>query len=212
MSGTDTSTSQKPIKERPLDPSGSGEDFVGDSTGMTGITSGNPKNISATPEATPHDDGHLPGGILRTKHLPTDTEVPKKSYSQRVYREHTQQEMSSEAASFGDEKASGEEKSSPSSPHPSQDAITLQGAQTVSTNENAKVESPEDIRIGTDRDPLTARQGEEDIQTSPDEAGEQSVSGDMPTPDSDDDTLANAQALGTQTEEDPEHPKEVDIG
>ncbi len=46
----------------------------------------------------------------------------------------------------------------------------------------------------------------------PSSEGEQSVSGDMPSPSSDDDTLSNAQAVGTQLDEDPEHPKEVDIG
>lgn len=47
---------------------------------------------------------------------------------------------------------------------------------------------------------------------SPDEVGEQSVSGDMPDPASDDDTLANAQNVGLRLDEDEEHPKPLDIG
>lgn len=46
---------------------------------------------------------------------------------------------------------------------------------------------------------------------TPSMQGEQSVSGDMPHPESDDDTLANAQAMGMQLDEDPEHPQELDI-
>ena len=46
---------------------------------------------------------------------------------------------------------------------------------------------------------------------SPAVQGEESISGDMPDPDSDDDTLANAHAVGEQLDEDLEHPKPVDI-
>lgn len=138
-------------------------------------------------------------------------DIPKEKDSQNLYNERAQKEMSKDAALYADEKALGKESSLPHDPQAIEDGITLQGAQTANTNENAKIESPEDIRNGTDRDPLTAMQGQFDVQASSDEAGEQSISGDMPTPDSDDDTLANAQAVGTQTNEDPEHPEELDI-
>jgi hypothetical protein len=45
----------------------------------------------------------------------------------------------------------------------------------------------------------------------PSVSGEQSVSGDMPDPESDDDTLQNAQDMGMQLDEDDEHPQEIDI-
>lgn len=45
--------------------------------------------------------------------------------------------------------------------------------------------------------------------TQPYEQGEQSVSGS--SPEADDDTLANAQAVGMQLGEDEEHPQELDI-
>lgn len=49
------------------------------------------------------------------------------------------------------------------------------------------------------------------VPTSPSVQGETSVSGDMPDPESDDDTLANAQFMGQQANEDEEHPQELDI-
>lgn len=46
---------------------------------------------------------------------------------------------------------------------------------------------------------------------SPDEIDEQSISGSAPDPDSDDDTLQNAQMMGQQLEEDTENPEELDL-
>jgi hypothetical protein len=44
-----------------------------------------------------------------------------------------------------------------------------------------------------------------------DDYGEESVSGDMPDPDSDDDTLENSHKMGLRLKEDEEHPQELDI-
>jgi hypothetical protein len=41
--------------------------------------------------------------------------------------------------------------------------------------------------------------------------GEQTISGDMPDIESDDDLLQNAKDVGMQLEEDDEHPQELDI-
>lgn len=46
---------------------------------------------------------------------------------------------------------------------------------------------------------------------SPERLDEESVSGSMPDPESDDDTLKNAQAVGMQAGESTEHPEELDI-
>jgi len=67
-----------------------------------------------------------------------------------------------------------------------------------------------------DKMPSVKEQTREDIEqmtnrTPPEVKGEQSDSGDMPVPSSDDDTLANAQAVGLRQDEDPEHPKPLDI-
>lgn len=48
-------------------------------------------------------------------------------------------------------------------------------------------------------------------QVPPSIEGEESVSGSDPSPDSDDDTLANAQAVGEQLDETPEIVEDVDI-
>lgn len=48
--------------------------------------------------------------------------------------------------------------------------------------------------------------------TDPQVRGQQSVSGDMPAPESDDDTLENAQAMGFQLDEDSENPKPLKMG
>lgn len=42
--------------------------------------------------------------------------------------------------------------------------------------------------------------------------GEESISGDLPDPASDDDILENEHEVGLSLDEDPEHPKEVDVG
>lgn len=47
---------------------------------------------------------------------------------------------------------------------------------------------------------------------SPSETGEQSLSGDMPNPEADDDVLQNAKDMGIALDEDSQNPKELDIG
>lgn len=48
-------------------------------------------------------------------------------------------------------------------------------------------------------------------EMAPQLKGEQSVSGHLPDPESDDDVLKNAQMMGIALEEDEEHPKPLDI-
>ena len=54
-------------------------------------------------------------------------------------------------------------------------------------------------------------QEEDPIHAIPELAGEESVSGSEPAPDSDDDTLENEHQVGLKLDEDEEHPKELDI-
>lgn len=61
---------------------------------------------------------------------------------------------------------------------------------------------------------LDALEQEEEVKKeplSPEREDEQSVSGSMPDPTSDDDTLKNAQAVDLQAGESTEHPEEIDI-
>lgn len=79
-------------------------------------------------------------------------------------------------------------------------------------NENEVITTPldqqPDISALTEED----ASGNETLDhASPATSGEQSISGDMPDPASDNDTLANAQAVGMQLDEDTEHPQEIDI-
>lgn len=77
--------------------------------------------------------------------------------------------------------------------------------------------TPEDI-LAQDNIPLNKLNEEdkdekkhEEALSSPSIKGEESVSGDMPSPESDDDTLKNAQDVDQQKNEDTDHPKPVDI-
>ncbi|QQG43342.1 MAG: hypothetical protein HYW45_04080 [Candidatus Daviesbacteria bacterium] len=46
---------------------------------------------------------------------------------------------------------------------------------------------------------------------TPEEEGEQSISGDTPAPESDDDTLENVHKVGLYEDQDEEHPGELGI-
>jgi len=80
------------------------------------------------------------------------------------------------------------------------DPDNVQGA--IPTREKLKPPPELDIQ-GTGNDTLNEA-------TPPSIEGEQSVSGDMPDPASDDDTLENAQVMGFKLNEDEEHPKPLD--
>lgn len=60
-------------------------------------------------------------------------------------------------------------------------------------------------------DQLEKEEQPEKHPLSPERQDEVSVSGTMPDPESDDDTLKNAQAVGMQAGESTEHPEELDI-
>ncbi len=201
-------------EERPIDPSRDAQDIFGDISGMTGVTTGNPKAVSAEPtdDVNNLDLEYEPGGVQDVKESPKGSlGVPKESYSERIYNKKIEQGMSTTYEDISNVVASDTSEEESPTPKATKSAVTEQGAETVVANENA-ITNTSEFEEGTNEDPLTTEQGEFAAQESPAEAGEQSVSGDMPTPDSDDDTLANAQAVGTQTEEDPEHPEELDIG
>lgn len=75
-------------------------------------------------------------------------------------------------------------------------------------NDIAVVSSEQDDE---DKNIVNTPESEDSIALkSPAEQGEESVSGDAPDPESDDDTLLNAHAVGAQLNEDLEHPQELD--
>ena len=60
--------------------------------------------------------------------------------------------------------------------------------------------------------PITTVFGDEDRGITPRSvAGEQQVSGDMPDPESDDDTLLNSHQVGLRLDEDYDNPRELNI-
>ncbi|CAN5135389.1 hypothetical protein BH09PAT1_BH09PAT1_2880 [soil metagenome] len=65
-------------------------------------------------------------------------------------------------------------------------------------------ENKNEVHIPTSEDTIRLK--------SPSVTGESSVSGSDPDPESDDDTLLNAHAVGLQLGEDLEHPKPLDLG
>lgn len=76
------------------------------------------------------------------------------------------------------------------------------------SDDTTYVQFPSGIRVPQNPKNITTQQAP---YNSPEEQGEHSVSGSDPAPESDDDTLANAHAVGEQLEEDPEHPEELDL-
>ncbi len=167
---------QKPL--HPLDPTRSGEDFVGDTTGMTGITTGKAEKTSRTPDDRAKDENktHLPGGILENEDQAVKP-TPSKSDLSTAGRDRLE-DIASEPSDH-DREVSFEQLEPPP-------------------------EDKKDTEANTSQAPYR----------HPSNQGEQSVSGTTPDPESDDDTLANAQEVGEQLNKDDEeeHPQELDLG
>lgn len=190
------------IPERPLDPSRDYSDMIGDTSGLTGMTTGSAAQSSAEPDdITDVDSAHLPGGIIQNGKQTQPTGIPKTAISDKVYNQSIPQTMSSTAAQAADDIASDGTSGAPSS-NPADDQMTDDSSKTVQQNP----QMPDEDTASSDQ-PIT----QIDDATSPAIQGEQAVSGDMPDVESDDDTLGNAHAVGTQLDEDLEHPQELDI-
>lgn len=67
---------KRKVHERALDPTRDAQDIIGDTTGLTGITSGNPKNISAEPDEIWQDESNLPGGVIENEKQKENEENP----------------------------------------------------------------------------------------------------------------------------------------
>ncbi|HSW96709.1 MAG TPA: hypothetical protein VLF89_02695 [Candidatus Saccharimonadales bacterium] len=168
-------------QSRVIDPSRNYSDMIGDTSGMTGMTTGSASESSVEPnDTTDGNSAHLPGGILQNNKQNQPTGIPNTAVNDKAYNVSVKQKMSQTAAQAADDIAS--------------DNDTI--PQTASSSGNHS----------TDQVMTQVK----DVN-SPAVQGEQSVSGDMPDAESDDDTLENAQAVGTQMDEDLEHPEELDI-
>lgn len=179
------------VAERPLDPTRNAADLIGDTSGLTGVTQGTPQQTGAEPEETIQDDSYIQGGSAEHVQKPNPTGIPKEAVSDKLYQQQTKQGMSSYERQVANDTASEDEtmNTQPASGAAQIDSLTNTGI-LQDTDEADDYNSP---------------------NASPSVQGEQSVSGDMPAPESDDDTLQNAQNMGMQMDETTEHPEEVDI-
>lgn len=174
-------------KQRPIDPTKNAQDIFSDTSGLTGITTSSPKEGGADPTEKVPDSSNLPGTLVNEPQDQPEYGIPKEATSNKVYVKNARDGMSQEQGEKSDDVASETDLPSRLSENYSEPTSFDVSNQQYTTNTTSQPSSP-------------ARYGEE------------SVSGDMPTPQSDDDLLQNAQDVGTQIQEDPEHPEEVDIG
>lgn len=215
---------QKPNQPniRPLDPTRNAADLMGDTTGLTGITQGSAQQTSATPKDDKYiqdDELHLPGGIEKTT-KPNPTGTGTEALSEKRYNETMKDEMSDVQKRHADDIASERDMTSTPKQDPLGSAtITNYGTNATSdtTDEDTLDQNNNGPNGVIDADEQSAQSIDPNDssgfvhENSPSEIGEQSVSGDEPDPDSDDDTLANAHHMGQQPDEDLEHPKPIDI-
>ena len=192
------------VDERPLDPSRNASDLMGDPSGMTGWTTGNAKDTSAEPSGKEPSTDNLPGGIINhpTKTLPTG--IPKEAISKKVYDENALKGMSKEKARESEERASDAEIFSSAS-----ELVSSPSQKETDTLDKNKLREDE---VGQDSSSPDIINTESAPYVNPENVGEQEVSGSTPDPDADADTLAKAQAVGTQLDETADTPQELDVG
>lgn len=83
---------------------------------------------------------------------------------------------------------------------------------SISTSSSAKYIANSNISSNVDTKDVKENKVQKKLTDNPSVEGEQSISGDMPLPGSDDDVLENAHDVGIGLDEDSEHPQELDIG
>lgn len=173
-------------KQRPIDPTKNAQDVFGDTSGLTGITTSSPQEGGADPTEKIPDSSNLPGTLVNEPKATPTYGIPREATSNKVYKQNVRHGMSEDEGKDSDERAAENE--------------------TPNTNDYEQTLDIDDI----------TQQGQPDEKytkpTVPSVVGEESISGDMPTPDADADMEQAAQDVGTQEEEDTEHPEELDIG
>jgi hypothetical protein len=188
---------------QPIDPTRSGEDFIGDTTGLTGVTTGNAEKTSATPTDTFKDENknHLPGGIIPSKI--NDVHGRRLSpdlYIDEEYDKDTFRGMSSTRAAIGEDIATEDDVEN--------SGVALESA--IDSDKEPYLVNKKDAS-GNDAPGTDGNNSSGATYSQPEHLGEQAVSGSTPDPTADDDTLEAAHAVGTQLNEDEEHPQELDI-
>lgn len=194
------------ISERPLDPNKNSSDLMGDPSGMTGWTVGSGSDTSAEPTEEQPSTDNLPGGIVQSETAQAPTGIPKEAVSEKMYNHNTWQGMSQQAGSVSDDRAEeGEQFTSVTDMIQS----TNEAEESSDTYDSTALKRNE---VGNDTPGFSGVNTESAPYTQPENIGEQEVSGSTTDPASDDDTLANAQAVGTQLDETADNPQELDVG
>jgi hypothetical protein len=191
---------------RPMDPSKSGEDFLGDTTGLTGVTSGSAAGTSATPQDTKKDENknHLPGGITIGRGKTDDIgEIPATAIDEDAYNADIIKGMSQARIDAINDIASEDDTPDHSSETVSDEEIE-KDAIGVNIQNAAGDDSPGSEDVNTETAPYQ----------QPENIGEQAASGSESDPTADDDTQANAFGMGEQLGEDAdeENPQPVGLG
>lgn len=189
---------------QPMDPTTNAEDFLGDTTGLTGVTTGSAGKTSATPNDKSMDDNknHLPGGMQEsTTNEDTGRRLSPELYNTEEYDKNTLKGMSQVRAAEAEDLATETDTESRENDTSPMDANAT--PYTVNKQNASGDDSPGTDDINTSQAPFT----------HPSNEGQQSISGSEPDPTSDDDTLDVAHAVGSQLDEDDsmEHPQELDI-
>jgi hypothetical protein len=190
---------------QPMNPTTGAEDFIGDTTGLTGVTTGSAGKTSATPNDKQKDENkdHLPGGIMEsTNQEDTGRRLSEELHNTEEYDKNTLRGMSDVKAAEAEDLATEEDTKlsdtnvDPVDPNASPYTVNKQNA--------SGDDSPGTEDINTAQAPFT----------QPSNEGQQSVSGSETDPTADDDTQAAAHAAGTQLDEDSdqEHPQELNLG
>lgn len=142
----------------------------------------------------------LPGGISEPQSTDdTGRRLPEELQNTEAYDKNALQGMSQVKAADAEGIAT-EKDITPHNTHVNP-TDSEQEPYTVNKQDSAGNDSPGSDNLNTASAAVT----------QDDHLGEQSISGTTPDPTADDDTLAAAQAVGTQMDEDTEHPKELDI-
>jgi hypothetical protein len=191
---------------RPLDPSRSGEDLLGDTTGLTGVTTGSAMGTSAIPDDAKKDDNknHLPGGVMTGKGETDDIgEIPDTAIDEHAYDADVAKGMSQARVDAINDIASEDDVPDHSQAGVSDDEIE-KDAIGVNIQNAAGDDSPGSNDVNTETAPYQ----------QPENIGGQSVSGSESDPTADDDTQANAFGMGEQLGEDAdaENPQPVGLG
>lgn len=102
-------TDDKKVPERPLDPTRDASDIM-DPAGRIGVTAGDPKQISAEPDAGVIDETAIRGGVIDDPTKVNPTGIARDTEDDALYDKHAAAGMSATRAAINDDLASEDEE------------------------------------------------------------------------------------------------------